>query len=82
MKKKEPYSLQLEFRKGGEHPGPDIAIISIRTSSTDHISGGHLTPYCVSLAEIDHEIDRLHAELDGIRERARERFAGVNEPRS
>jgi hypothetical protein len=70
------YSLELMFYeplKEGIAHNP-IAQIYVKTHSQDEKGRVLITPHCVSLMELDHEIDRLKEELDQIRIKAKRKF--------
>jgi hypothetical protein len=70
-------NLELDFTadRNGEMPHPAVAQIFIKGSSSDENGTlRFITPYCLSISELDAEIDRLHAELEDIRRRGHARF--------
>lgn len=62
-------------KKKGELPSHPIAKIYLATYSRDEEGRCFLTPTCASAVELDCQIDFLKDELEGIRRRARKRFA-------
>jgi len=71
------YSLDLIFHKPskGEHRGPGMAQIYIKSHSSDKKGHIFITPSCVSLREFEEQIDRLKEELEIIRKKAKQKFA-------
>jgi len=73
----ETYSFDLSFvdDRDSDLRHPPVAEIFIKTHS-QRVSDGPLliTPGCVSIIEFEHEIDRLQAELETIRKKARAKF--------
>lgn len=69
-------SLDLEFGKPSKNdlPGPTNAYIYVKTYSCekDQI---FITPDCVTLRELDEQIDRLKKELEEIRKKAKQKFS-------
>lgn len=69
-------SLDLEFRKPSKNdlPGPSSAYIYLKTFTTEKDKNGKdlflITPDCVTLKELDEQIDYLKKELDEIRKKA------------
>ncbi len=70
------YSLELDFIKPseGDLPGPPVAQIHIKTFTTDQNGKHFITPQCVSLSEVEYEIDRLEKELKELRAKAKRKF--------
>ena len=72
------HTLDLIFKddRKSESPHPPRAFVCLKTVM-QHVENGPylLTPDCVSLTEFEFEIDRLHRELDVIRQKARAKFA-------
>lgn len=71
------YSLDWIFL---ESPSASpIASIFIKTSTTHQYKGYNkltfITPQCLSAGEFDEQIDRLHAELEDIRKKVRNKFS-------
>ena len=62
-------------KKKGELPSHPIAQIYLSAFTSDEEGRHFLTPICASAAELDSQIDFLKDELEGIRRRARKRFA-------
>lgn len=64
--------LDLDFAapKKGDLPGPPISRIYVKTM----INGKYISPVCVSLREFEHEIDRLHDEIETIRSKAKKLY--------
>ena len=74
------YSLDLRFRKPpkGHHSRP-LAQIYVKTHSSDENGYIFITPECVSLRNVEEQIDRLKKELETIRKKARRKFADAGE---
>lgn len=71
-------SLELEFEPTPDsqlHHPPVARIYVAGASGVDTSNRRYISPNCLLPAELDYQIDRLHAELENIRERGRERFA-------
>jgi hypothetical protein len=71
--------LFLEQRKG-DLPGPPISHVYLKAYSKGGYSGVSkdlilIGADCVSVSEVDAEIDRLQAELEAVRSEARKRYA-------
>lgn len=82
LEKEEEYmthSLDLDFVKPGKTdlPGPPRAHIYIKSYSKSNRGFIFITPDCVSIEELEYEIDRLQKELEVIRKKARRKFAGT-----
>lgn len=71
------HSLDLDFVKSGNLPGPPRAHIYVKSHTRDNRNFIFVTPECVSIRELEYEIDRLQKELENIRKKARRKFAGV-----
>lgn len=73
------HSLDLDFVKPGKTdlPGPPRAHIYIKSYSKSNQDFIFITPDCVSIEELEYEIDRLQKELEDIRKKARRKFAGT-----
>lgn len=71
------YSLDLMFRKPskGDLRGPGIAQVYVKTHSSDEKGRIFITPHCVSLREVEKQLERLKEELEIIRKKAKEKFA-------
>jgi hypothetical protein len=73
------YNLQLKFHSGDVEKGElpfAMAQIALKTWTHDSAEGAPLiSPDCVSVIELDFEVDRLHAELEEIRRRGHAQFA-------
>jgi len=71
------YSLDLQFYKPskGEILSPPIAKIYVKTHTLDEKGHIFITPVCVSLIEIEDQINRLKEELEIIRKKAKQKFA-------
>ncbi len=68
-------SLDLQFRKPSKNtPGPSSAYIYVKTYATEKDIKGKdqifITPDCVTLTELDEQIDHLKKELDEIKKKA------------
>lgn len=80
------YSLDLLFLdspifEGSSHRSP-LARVHIKTTAGHTYHGvnpnlEYLTPECVALGEFEAQIDRLQAELETIRKKARRKFAAA-----
>jgi hypothetical protein len=74
----ETHSLDLAFtddRKSDIRHGP-IAEIYVKTYSSRGTDGAPLiTPVCVTIEDLEYQVDRLAKELDAIRTKARIKFA-------
>jgi len=74
--------LEQDGRSG--IPGPAIAHVYARNLQSceypvEEYKGVQLlTPRCLSIGEIEHEIDRLQKELESIRKEARAKFRNSN----
>ncbi len=77
---KSTYSLDLEFlspyplKKRG-HAGHAIARVVIKCFSGTEDGPLLITPDCVTLRELEDQMDRLMAELEEIRKAAKKNFA-------
>lgn len=73
------HSLDLDFVRPGktELPGPPRAHIYVKSYSKSNRDFIFITPNCVSIGELEHEIDRLQKELEDIRKKARRKFIGT-----
>ena len=71
------YSLDLMFRKPskGDLPDPSIAQVYVKTHSSDEKGHIFITPHCVSLREVEKQLERLKEELEIIRKKAKQKFA-------
>ncbi len=70
--------LFLEHKKG-ELPGPPVSHVYVKAHSKGGYSGVSkdlivISADCVSVSEIEAEIDRLQADLEAIRKDARRRY--------
>jgi len=69
-------SLDLEFRRPAKNvlPGPSCAYIYVKTYTTEKDTNGKnqifITPDCVTLKELDEQINQLIKELEEIRKKA------------
>jgi Fe-S-cluster containining protein len=74
------HSLDLLFLKPlkGQLPGPPLAQIYIKTYTRDKKGYISITPHCVSLREVEGEINRLKEELEIIRKKAKQKFANAD----
>jgi hypothetical protein len=71
------YSVDLLFQNDRESqpPHPPRAFIYLKTKVQQTENGLFtLTPDCVSMQEMDYQIERLHEELEIIRKKARAKF--------
>lgn len=70
------YSLALDFLKPtkSEFTRPRIARIYLKTYTKDQRGSIFITPDCITLAELDYQIERLHKELEHIRKKAKKKF--------
>ena len=73
------HPLDLDFVKPGktELPGPPCSHIYVKSYSKGNRGFIFITPDCVSIGELEYEIDRLQKELEDIRKKARRKFAGI-----
>lgn len=71
-----PHSLDLLFHEPskGKLPGPGIAQIVVNSRSIDDKGNIIITPNCVSLRDVEKQIDRLNEELEIIRRKAKQKF--------
>jgi hypothetical protein len=77
------YSLRLRFLRGkaGELGHWPICHIVVRTySRSAEDPSPTITPECVSMLEVETQVNRLIAELEAIRKEARRRFAEFDKP--
>ncbi|MBA7570404.1 hypothetical protein ES708_12154 [subsurface metagenome] len=74
------YSLDFDFVKPRktELPGPPRVHIYVKSYSESTRGFIFITPDCVSIRELEYEIDRLKKELEDIRKKARRKFAGIS----
>lgn len=70
------YSLDLLFQEppAGDLTGPAVSEVRVKTCSRNG-DDVLLTPQCVTLVELEYQIDRLHKELDAIKTRAQTEYA-------
>ena len=75
------YSLAMDFVKPTKSgfPRPRIARIYVKTHTEDQRGTIFITPDCVTLAELDYQIERLHKELEYIRKEAKRKFSSCLE---
>jgi hypothetical protein len=83
LEKEEEYmthSLDLDFVKPRKKdlPGPPRAHIYVKSYSKSNRGFIFITPDCVSIGELEYEIDRLQKELEDIRKKARRKFVGTD----
>lgn len=73
------YSLDLDFVKlrKTDLPGPPRAHIYVKTHSSDTRKLIFISPDCVTMKELEYEIDRLKKELEEIRKKAKRKFLGL-----
>jgi hypothetical protein len=70
------HSFALDFIKLDLHP--PVARICVKACSYDDKDcGPFITPDCVTLDELEGQIDRLHQELERIRKQARKKYESV-----
>lgn len=71
------YSLDVIFRKPskGEISGPVMAQVYVKSHTRDKKGYILITPDCVSLREIEEQVNRLKEELEIIRKKAKEKLA-------
>lgn len=71
------YSLDLIFHKPSkdERLGPRIAQIYVKHCSKSEDGTTFITPRCVSLADVEREIERLKQELDAIGKKAKQKYS-------
>jgi len=81
-------SLDILFRDAPafglkDAPSTQSAKVYVKNHTTSVLKNGNrldfITPECVSLGELDGEIDRLHAELEDIRKMAQRKFAAADQ---
>ncbi len=72
------YSFDLDVFKSGEGdvPAPSVRVY-VKAFSSDERGLLYITPECVSVEELEAEMDRLKKELEEIRNRARREFAKI-----
>lgn len=78
------YSLGLLFLKSSESQcasGP-IAQLCVENHTSDERGNILITPYCVTLGEVEEQIERLKKELEIIRREAKKKFAKCKEKSS
>ncbi len=71
------FSLDLDFVKPGkgDRPFKPYAQVYVKSHTKDDSRGLILvTPDCVTMQELDCEIDRLRKELESIRKKGKRRF--------
>ena len=74
----ETYNLDLEFidDQKSELPHRPIAHVCVKTYGRAVTDGPpQITPGCVTIREIEYQIDRLKSELENILTKARAKFA-------
>ena len=72
------YSFDLDFTKPKETdlPGPPRAAIYIKRCTKDDRGRIFITPQdCVSMEDLDDQINRLKKELEDIRKKAKRKFS-------
>jgi hypothetical protein len=71
-------SLDLDVLKSGEGdiPAPCVRVY-VKAYGSDERGLIYITPECVSIQELDSEIDRLKKELEEIRKRAKREFTKI-----
>jgi len=72
------YSLDLNVLKSaeGDIPAPCVRVY-VKAYGSDEHGLICITPECVSISELDSEIDRLKEELEEIRKRAKREFTKI-----
>ena len=72
------YSLDLDVLKStvGDVPAPSVRVY-VKAYGSDESGLIYITPECVSIPELDSEIDRLKEELEEIRKRGRREFTKI-----
>ncbi len=72
------YSLDLDVLKlaEGDVPAPCVRVY-VKAYGSDERGLIYITSECVSIPELDSEIDRLKEELEEIRKRAKREFAKI-----
>jgi hypothetical protein len=74
----ETYSLDLSFMDDYKSQLPHAPIAEIYVKSCGHRTEDGppiITPECVTISELEDQVDRLIGELEGIRKKARAKFA-------
>jgi len=71
-------SLDLDVLKSGEGDisSPGVRVY-VKTYDSDERGFIYITPECVSIQELDSEIDRVKKELEEIRKRAKREFTKI-----
>lgn len=72
------YNLALEFKDDRDSQLPHRPIARIRVKTFTHATADGpplITPDCVTIRELEYQIDQLVSELDVIRKEARAKFA-------
>ncbi|MDA8241924.1 MAG: hypothetical protein M0Z67_16365 [Nitrospiraceae bacterium] len=72
------YSLDLDVLKSGEGdiPAPCVRVY-VKAYGSDERGLIYITPECVSIQEVESEIDRLKKELEEIGIRAKREFTKI-----
>ncbi len=72
------YSFDLDVLKSGEGdiPAPSVRVY-VKASGSDERGLIYITPECISIQEVEAEIDRLKKELEEIHNRARREFTKI-----
>lgn len=73
------YSLDLDFvrRKKTDLAGPPRAHIYVKTHVSDSRNLIFISHDCVTLRELEYEIERLKKELEDIRKKAKRKFSST-----
>lgn len=70
------HSFDLVFHEPSRDrlPGPGISQIYVKTHSTDETGHILITPQCISMTELEAEVERLMMELEMIRKKGKLQF--------
>ncbi|MCK5543136.1 MAG: hypothetical protein KAI40_10630 [Desulfobacterales bacterium] len=66
------YSLDIHFQE--KNNAPICSKIFVKFSTRDDKLSTYITPNCLSISEIEEQIDRLHKELDNLLQKAKRKY--------